>query len=676
LVLSAAAAVLLSGGAALISAPSSPFRSTDKAFFADEKLVNFVRPGLRIQITRADIATDGTVRALFKLTDPRGLGLDREGIQTPGTVSISFVLARIPADSDKYLAYTTRTATSPDNGAVAIQASSDSGGRFEKLADGEYAYTFATKLPAGFDRTATHSILAYSSRNLSEFDLGTNYFDTVFSWVPSGAAVTKVRDVIKTATCNKCHTDMGFHGGSRRSMEGCVMCHTPQTTDPDTGNTVDMTVMTHKIHMGAELPSNVAGEKYCIIGNRQSVHCYDKVEFVAGPNNCKSCHDTAATGATRPAQADAHLKNPSRAACGSCHDNVNFATGEGHVDLPQPNDGRCANCHIPQGEFEFDASIQGAHVEPTLADAHPGVKFEIVSVEDGVAGRKPRVTFSIKNKAGDVVAPSAMTSLNLVLAGPTTDYASYVSESARTAVDAGGGRFTHTFAFTIPATATGSFTVGMEGYQNSTLLAGTRQEMTVRDAGINVTRSFSVDGSPVVARREVVSLDKCNSCHNFLSLHGSNRNTIDQCVLCHNPNMTDAARRPADKMPAESIHMATMIHRIHAGNLQQRDYTIYGFGNTPHNYNAAGYPGILKNCTMCHINNGQQVPVKEGLLPVNDPRAFNPKPGPESAACTSCHATKAAAAHAAINSNEAIGESCSACHSSASQFSVDRVHAQ
>jgi len=43
------------------------------------------------------------------------------------------------------------------------------------------------------------------------------------------------------------------------------MCHTPQTVDPDTGNTVDMKVFIHKLHMGSQLPSVKAGTPYQVI---------------------------------------------------------------------------------------------------------------------------------------------------------------------------------------------------------------------------------------------------------------------------------------------------------------------------------------------------------------------------------------------------------------------------
>ena len=463
---------LLAGAVALVSETNEDlFTVHDKAYYADPNLVSFVRPGLAFKILSAEVAADGTIKARVRVADPKGLPLDRDGIVTPGSVSISFIAATIKKGETQYFAYTTRAQTSPITKKTAMQAGGDSGGKFEKAADGEYVYTFGVKAPAGFDRTATHSIGVYGSRNLTEFDMGTQFASDVYNFVPDGSAVKTVRDVIKTASCNKCHDQLSFHGGSRRGLEMCVLCHTPQTVDPDTGNTVDMPVMTHKIHMGKELPSVQAGGKYSIIGHQQIETNYSTVGFPANVRRCEACHEQN----TKAAQAQAYLK-PSRAACGACHDNVNFATGENHVNLPQTTDNQCGTCHQPQGELEFDASIKGAHTIETQSANRPGVEVSIMKVENGTAGKSPTVTFTLRDGSGKGIPIEQMTTtpnrVGLVLAGPTVDYGytnfgattgGYISEDpSRVAKCAADGTCTYTFTAKIPADAKGTYTVGIE----------------------------------------------------------------------------------------------------------------------------------------------------------------------------------------------------------------------
>jgi len=668
------AGTLLFASLYLVSAePEEVFTPHDKAFYADSDLVAFVRPGLVVKIVSASVDPDRTVKVRFTITDPKGLPLDREGVYTPGTVSTGFILAYIPKGQTQYVAYTTRTQVSPITGASAVQASTDSGGTYTKNADGDYTYTFRTKLPANYDPTATHTIGLYANRNLTEFDLGINLADTTYSWVPDGSPVTVTRDVIKTVTCNKCHQDLRAHGTTgRKSMEVCVLCHTPQTVDPDTGNSVDMVEMAHKIHMGAQLPSVKAGKPYQLIGFGQTVADFSDVVFPADVRRCTFCHEQN-TGA---AQKDAYFK-PTRQACGSCHDDVNFATGENHADLPQISDNQCKWCHMPEGELEFDTSIIGAHTIPTFSKELPGTVFEILSARVDGPGKSPTVQFRIKDKAGNVILPSQMNSLSLVLAGPTADYNTAVSEDPRSRAQvAADGTATYTFTAKIPDNAKGSYAVGIQGYRNITLLPGTMKEQTVRDAGINKVVYFSVDGSPVQPRRTVVALDNCNQCHAFLSLHGGNRNTVEMCVLCHNPLATDQARRPADQMPPQSVDMRMMIHRIHTGKELETDYTVYGFGGSVNNFNDVRFPGFRQRCDGCHVNNSYRLPLPAGLIKeVQDPRGWLNPVGPASAACLSCHSGIEAASHALINTSR-LGESCSVCHGPTSAYAVDKVHAQ
>ncbi len=662
--------ILLVGCAALISATKSKFSTSDKAFYADEKMLNFVRPGLVVKVLSAEIAADGTAKARVQFTDPRGLPLDRLGIQTPGPIGASVILATIPKGETLYRAYTTRVQTSPITRVAATQAGADTGGSWAQVADGEYVYTFGTKAPSGYDRTATHAVSVYANRNLTEFELGTNLADFTLNFVPDGSKVTVVRDLIRTATCNKCHDKLSAHGTTGRStMENCITCHQPQTTDPDTGNSVDMATMIHKIHTGADLPSVKAGKPYQIIGNAQSMHDFSKVVFPPNPRNCESCHEPK----SEATQKTEWLK-PSRRACGSCHDNVNFATGEGHANMAQTSDAQCSTCHKPESDTEFDLSIRGAHTIATASKELPGTTFEILEVKDGAPGTKPVVTFSVKDKAGTPILPSEMTRLALVMAGPTSDFGADITEDVRTA-QGSNGVYTWTFAASVPATAKGSYAIGIEGYRNITIQKGKPKEQVVRDAGVNKVKTFAVTDPQPVPRRTVVTLEKCNACHGNLSLHGGNRSTIEQCVLCHHPNGTDTARRPAAQGPPESIDFRSMIHKIHTGHELSGPYSIFGFGGTAIGFNEVGFPGKRQNCTMCHVNNSQNLPLPETLKPVLDPRGPVSPLGPETAACTSCHTSAAAKAHAQANT-ASIGESCSACHGASSMFSVSRVHAQ
>jgi OmcA/MtrC family decaheme c-type cytochrome len=616
--------------------------------------VNFVRPGLVMKVTGASVAADGTIKAKVRLTDPKGLPLDRDGVTTPGSVSVSLVAAYIPNGQTQYTSYTTRTATSPITGVTTAQAGADSGGVWTKTAEGEYEYTFKTRAPKGFDSTATHSIGIYGSRSLTEFDMGTQYDDDVYNFVPDGTAVKTVRDVVRMGSCNNCHHDQGFHGGSRRSMEMCVLCHTPQTIDPDTGNTMDMPVMTHKIHMGSSLPSVKAGGKYKIIGHNQTVADFSAVQFPADARNCSACHQSG------PAQADNVFK-PNRAACGACHDNVNFETGANHVDLPQRTDNMCSTCHMREGELEFDTSVVGAHTIPRFSKTLKGVVFELLAVDGAGPGKSPTVTFSIKDKAGNPIPISTMARLNLVLAGPNSDYASYVSESALKAGGPGDGRYFWTFAAKLPDNATGSYTIGIEGRRDAVLMQGTTKEQTIREVGQNKVIYFAVDGGPVQKRRTIVTLQKCNACHGSLSLHGDNRNAIEQCVLCHNPN-TEAG--------GTTVDFRTMVHRIHTGEELSRPYKL---GNTV--LSEFAYPGDRRQCGACHVNGSEQLPLADNLLPVKDAASpLNPLP-PATAACTGCHDSRTVLAHADANTSK-LGESCAACHGPDADQSVTKAHSR
>jgi len=709
--------LLVAGSVALIGSSKPPFSRRDKAFYADPDLVAFVQPGLTITINSAAIAANGTITVTYTLTDPSGVPLDAAGATTPGPIGMTFIAAYIPQGQEQYVAYTTAPASGAKLGTV-TDPFFEIGGPGTPIGPGQYKYTFQAVAPAGFDPTVTTTVAVNGTRDLTAFNLGTNYGSATFNFVPNGAAVTVTRDVIRTASCNRCHDQLVFHGAHAFGMEQCVLCHQPQNLDPITGNTRDLKVMAHKIHMGSQL-NNLP---YQIAGYMGRLSDFSTVIDPADPQRCEVCHDQT-TGA---AQATAFMTKPTRAACGACHDDVNFANGTNHAGGVQPDDNECATCHIPKGEVPFDASILGAHVEdsdtPFFYPQNPdtaitGVVVKITGVTNGAAGQKPTVAFTLKDMNGKPIpiGDPTIEDVAFTLAGPTSDYGytsfgsdvgpvGYVSEDASPAGGGNGtcdanGNCTYTFQHAIPANATGTYAMGVES-ERAENVQTTFHGILPKESGTpNQVVYFSVDGSTVVPRRTVVQEANCNGCHVQIMGHGNRRKDPELCVLCHNPSGTDASTRAmaqvaSDKsQPPQTINMAVMFHRLHDGvNVVPsggKPYIVVGHSGSHHDFSDVRYPAFspeggaasdsggayLQNCSICHVNGSEQnLPI--GLNQVTDPQGWiNPTVGPVSSACSGCHVSKPEAAHFLANT-DSLGESCTVCHAAGAQFAVDAMHTQ
>ena len=144
-----------------------------------------------------------------------------------------------------------------------------------------------------------------------------------------------------------------------------------------------------------------------------------------------------------------------------------------------------------------------------------GLVVDLVRVEDTSPGRRPMVTFTVKDKSGAGVPFSRLNNLSLIMAGPTTDYgytnfgsdvttSGYVSEDARQGSCTPEGTCIYTFRRAIPEDARGSYSIGIEARRTETLLAGTTRERNVQYGAQNKVMHFTVDGTPVQPRRDVV----------------------------------------------------------------------------------------------------------------------------------------------------------------------------
>jgi OmcA/MtrC family decaheme c-type cytochrome len=636
-----------------------------EAYWSDDGIA-YIRPGLKLTLLSLSGLEPGKKPVVeFELTDIFNRPLDRLGQITPGPITPGFVLGQWNPETRYFKAITTGLRSGRTVPAT------DSGGTYTNLQMGRYRYTFATALPANFDPTATLTLGAQARRALRDI-VGKDYYaDNVFLDVRAdGGPVAKTWGAMAVAnSCNKCHDPLAVHGSARRDPRLCAMCHNNENVNA-AGQSFASKVFFHKIHMGANLPSVKSGKP-----SVQGRIDFSKIHFPQDIRNCTTCHDPNA------AEADIWFTRVSREVCGSCHDDVNFATGANHPGGVQVHDRACVNCHPPTGG-EFGPSIQGAHTNPLKSKQLKGLTVSIASASNVAAGMKPTVAFAIKNGDGSAVDGTSLATFSPIYAGPTTSYTTYRRENGRTSgvFDAATGLTSYTFTNPLPANAGGTWSFSADVYRNVNLIrADGKPDLVVREAAFNPIHHVAITGA-LRPRRTSVATANCNVCHDRLALHGGQRQNTQECVMCHNPTNTDVAQRPASEGPPESISMQRNIHRIHSGHDLTQDWTVYGFGGSRHNFNEVRFPGDRRNCAKCHVAGGFTLPLQSGIDSVPTLRDYFSPQGPATAACLGCHDNRDVAAHAFINSTTFGGanlqESCATCHGVNRDRDVARVHAR
>jgi len=545
------------------------------------------------------------------------------------------------------------------------------GGVFESLGGAAYRYTSVfdpTTVPVAMGETLRVAV------QISASDLPTSNgwcdFDADLAFA-NGCSdpVTLTRDIVQTTICNDCHgvtsdTKLAFHGGGRTEVEYCVTCH-----NPGIGET-DMTPLIHKIHYGSQLAD----------GFRD----YSHVTFTKDIDDCASCHAGGGTDETNWAT------QPNRTSCGSCHDDVNFDTGENHGAGGQQLTNRfCANCHPPDGPWtKSQLPVSTVHQGPARA-AEAGLYrggtngFAIDGLGYDVSTRKLTVDYSVTKDGARMVLQSDPEwtnggRLSIRTGWSTEEYTNEGSDSSPApaqplsfdALDVGGsvvdmGEGRYRTVLDVPSDAFGNLIVFLEGRPVADLRGdGETTTIPVQNAFANVNIELR---EPLRARRAVIDIAKCNACHDGsgagLAFHGNNRtNEMQACVVCHNNDATDIGRRPADpgttpdEKREESVDIKRMIHGIHSGNQLQDGLVIYGFGGTPHDYSSVGFVGNNANCLTCHLAGTYSTDAAWLTLPstidtgeeLTDP-SDDLNISPISSVCSSCHDDDRAKHHMVLN---------------------------
>jgi OmcA/MtrC family decaheme c-type cytochrome len=625
-------------------------------------------------ITSVTISAAPVVK--FYLTDSRGVGLKGLGnfkskAATASLTSypnLSFVLAKlVPEDvtatgkaPSKWVSYiVTSTPNVASPASVPTRPTSDNTGTLVDNGDGTYQYTFyrdvkktkavldAYKYDAGkneikadlgdttYAPTLTHRLTIQFSGNAR--GTGSNTADgvtvatavamkkpvnLVYDFIPvTGKPVTGTntqREVVAVQNCNSCHTRFTtFHGGSRVETQYCVVCHTDQrkygqaeaarTATGYSGMTYridgaavgDFTSLIHGIHQGKELTKtgyNYANVLFNDIGYSM---------LGGGQKMCSVCHSNVA-------QAENWNTKPSILACGSCHDQADFAKGDNHpAGAAADND--CARCHTP-AEIKTTHQTQNvtAH-NPVVAPGLVNFTYEIKSAAASATDVKVVFKIAADGKPVTFVAPATPMANPLVgftgspsfllayampqdgVNGSTIKLIDYnnlgsgaanfqpISVSIANLLDTANAA---TMGSLSGPDANGSYTativnkkmfptgaklrsVSLQGYFSQITAPGTEKAPIGRHT-VSVVKPVAGDD----VRRKVVDSAKCASCHEWFEGHGGNRvYEVQVCVTCHVPGLTTSGRGISDAA-LETYRAASLFTPADTASLQLMGITV------------------------------------------------------------------------------------------------------
>lgn len=610
-------------------------------------------PGVAVKVTALEVGSGGA-HLSFTLTDGSGAPLDATGKLTAGAVTFEVVLAQLAIRADgspgQYTAYTPLDLET----AGALHT--------VDVAAGTYTYDVASST-AGVDPALTQTVGIVATRaNLRARD--------TFSTRPDGGAIAG-RELVTAQTCGACHRVLDEHEGRWTEPSQCVLCHQPQA-----GAALDLPAMVHAIH---------------------------KDPFPQETNHCDACHAGA--------QGTRWQTEPAKPACTSCHDTISFSLPVPagmtlHGGGEQPDNAACAVCHPASGGL---AGVRDKHYVGLLADNAPQVALQIASIASTGPGQTPVMTFvATVNGAPVDLTAAPWKSITATIAGPTTDFTTYWQAKIQgtgavgtlAVVDAATGLHRYTFpaSAAIPAGATGSYQVGLEGYiqPNAT---------DPRFAALNPVLAFAVTDPTPVPRRDIVDREQCNHCHRDLAVHGGARKATEYCVMCHNPGTFDSAGAPrfegTANVPAPALDLRRMVHQVHAANLSLGGFPL------PSTTNPAGttvtfdvpFPRPVKECEACHKTTTSwqlpmtaspaYAPTTSGFMscsesPDADTNAFcdgaawavsaTQQLAPQTSVCTSCHDQPYTLAHAQVNTAPSGVESCATCHGPGMDEDVAKYH--
>jgi OmcA/MtrC family decaheme c-type cytochrome len=663
-------------------------------------------------VDSAEVASGRPVFEFTVKTDKGGavLGLAASTLHL-GVAKLVPPVLNFPARWQSYINRTQNGTIASPALPSAVQADTETGGAagstWTELGGGRYRYTAAVDLTTvtsplvvTYEPALTHrySIALKLSGDAAELDPDNPFRD----FVPTGAPVTQEALIAATKNCAVCHVRFAEHGGSRRTVEFCDVCHNPATTDPDSGQSLSLAYMAHSIHMGEHRST-----PYIVYGSSNTEFNAGDVTYPQPLTFCENCHTTSLT----TPQGDNWQTNPGAAQCGGCHAAGLNKTGPSattgmytytytHSAPAIPgyvaNDGTCKSCHFPGGlaggVFEVHAK------DPARKAIENGNLFtyKILSVENVAVGQAPKVTFQIL-QGGAPVNVKAITTGQLRLDFGWTNrdihniadipgdkyqvdrgtaiVADLILNTA-SVVDNGNDTYSYTLSQPLPS----GFDDPVLGTGLMVVLEGQRVMSDGSEAYPDSAYKFA--GAPPPA--QLVDPAKCNRCHvkvaGKVAAHDGSSPAGDPkvCTVCHSPSAGGTFGTDA----LGPLALGAFIHNVHNSNVP----TV----------GAITYPQNLARCMGCHLEGtintapvtALPITVNAGTTLLTGPAAIawtdDLADSATAGACKACHGSTAAMDHMAGQGGSfgvpktlapsSSVEGCAVCHATGRTYDTEVEH--
>jgi len=577
-----------------------------------------------------DAATE-TLTVHFFLTDGNGNGVD----VFSDAYEFRFYVSELVDNNDGTIGQSWNGIINREDGTPAAGSPTDGTLTLVDAATGEYTYVFANPVPA------TDNVIRVTVRARWRETIGgvrytfanpVNASYDFYQADPATELASSGADMVATEACETCHgTRIGNvgHGGGYTEVRTCNNCHNVNYMTSRNGGEGDLAFMVHRIHAAGSFDQLEGGIDFSEVTYPQEIH------------TCSKCHTADAPNANLSEMV------PTRTNCGSCHDNVNFATGENHDGGSWDNDGSCNTCHRP-GVVLLGKDLDPAHVHNPDPEPENVSEFDVtISMTPPangthyVAGETPFVLVKLAvdgvpvpgsvytaDADGEGVAGNLGEGLhvaNLFVYGPRSNAVPVLTTNSTTD---GGIQQGHSLLLTGGLSTDPQVKTDALGYRYQLmdnigdLVPGTYMvRFEGEDYGALSDDDYQTASSAVITfqvgtaeEEHKVAGDACTNCHGATIMH------LEGAHPHHQPFDTDGCLGCHDLSGNYADYIGNRVHAVHSasvtGDLKNR------------NWSEVTFPRPANNCTTCHTNPAF----------VTDPPTETPVwRSPDEVVCGGCH---------------------------------------